>query len=64
MGTGRAVGGQGVVCPREGTPDFFTALGAFRATIGQQIALPAAHYDIDVEGDLVAILPILEDGED
>jgi hypothetical protein len=41
----------------EGRPGFFTALGALRATIGQQVALLAAHYDIDVEGDLAAVLP-------
>ena len=42
---------------RDGSPGFFTALGALRATIGQQVALLAAYYDIDVEGDLAAILP-------
>lgn len=41
----------------EGNPGFFVALGALRATIGQQVALLAAHYDIDVEGNLAAILP-------
>ncbi|WP_159351017.1 DUF6650 family protein [Roseomonas harenae] len=39
------------------SPGFFTALGAFRATVGQQVALLAAHYDLDVEGDLARILP-------
>lgn len=47
---------------RDGSPGFFTALGAFRATVGQQVALLAAHYDIDIEGDLAAVLPALEDG--
>ena len=47
---------------REGTPGFFVALGAYRATVGQQVALLSAHYDIDVEGDLASILPTLEDG--
>ena len=42
---------------REGSPGFFTALGALRATIGQQVTLLSAHYDIDVEGDLAAMLP-------
>ena len=46
---------------REGTPGFFTALGAFRAAVGQQVALLAAHYDIDIEGDLAAVLPSLGD---
>ena len=47
---------------RDGSPGFFTALGAFRATVGQQVALLAAHYDIDIEGDLASVLPSLEDG--
>jgi len=47
---------------RDGSPGFFTALGAFRAAVGQQVALLAAHYDIDIEGDLAAVLPTLEDG--
>lgn len=48
---------------REGSPAFFTALGAFRGSVGYQIALLAAHYDIDVEGYLANILPSL-DGDD
>jgi hypothetical protein len=40
-----------------GSPGFFSALGAFRATVGQQVALLAAHYDFDVEGDLASALP-------
>jgi hypothetical protein len=36
---------------------FFVALGAFRATVGQQVALLAAHYDLSVEGDLASVLP-------
>jgi hypothetical protein len=47
----------------EGSPGFFTALGTFRATVGQQVALLAAYYDIDVEGDLASVLPILDDEE-
>jgi hypothetical protein len=43
-------------------PGFFVALGAFRATVGQQVALLAAYYDIDIEGDLAAILPKPEKG--
>lgn len=38
-------------------PGFFTALGAYRATVGYQVALLAAHYDIDVEGDLATVIP-------
>jgi len=41
----------------EPSPGFFTALGAFRAVVGLQVAQLAAHYDIDVEGDLAAVLP-------
>jgi hypothetical protein len=36
---------------------FFTALGELRAFVGQQIALLATVYEIDVEGDLASILP-------
>jgi hypothetical protein len=42
---------------RNASPGFFTALGAFRATVGQQVALLAAHYDFDIEGDLASTLP-------
>lgn len=45
----------------EGSPGFFVALGAFRAVVGQQVAFLAAHYDIDVEGDLARVLPQLDD---
>jgi hypothetical protein len=48
---------------RDSSPGFFTALGAFRAVVGQQVAQLAAHYDIDVEGELAAMLPKIE-GED
>jgi hypothetical protein len=42
---------------------FFMALGAFRATVGLQVALLAAHYDVDIEGDLASVLPqLVEDG--
>jgi hypothetical protein len=40
---------------------FFTALGALRATIGQQLALLAAHYDLDIAGDLADMLPRPDD---
>jgi hypothetical protein len=42
----------------DGNPGFFVALGAFRATVGHQVALLAAHYDIDIEGDLAGVLPL------
>jgi len=45
---------------REGSAGFFAALGSFRATVGYQVALLAAHYDIDIEGDLAGALPTLE----
>jgi hypothetical protein len=48
---------------QEGSPGFFTALGAFRSTVGLQVALLAAHYDIDIEGDLAAVLPALESAD-
>ena len=41
----------------EADAGFFVALGALRATIGQQVALLAAHYDIDIESDLASIMP-------
>jgi hypothetical protein len=31
--------------------------GVLRLAVGQQVALLAAHYDINVEGDLVSLLP-------
>ena len=43
----------------EGSPGFFVALGAFRAIVGHQVALLAAHYDIDVEGELASVVPTL-----
>jgi hypothetical protein len=48
---------------RSASPGFFTALGMFRAIVGQQVAHLAAHYDIDVEGDLAAVLPGFEEDE-
>src|ERR1700676_2648318 len=48
---------------REGSPGFFTALGAFRATVGQQVAFLAAHYDFDIEGDWAAVLPGADERE-
>ncbi|PBB23277.1 hypothetical protein CK227_29910 [Mesorhizobium sp. WSM4308] len=43
------------------SPAFFVALGAFRATVGHQIAVLAGRYDIDVEGPLASIMPTLGD---
>lgn len=48
---------------REGSPGFFVALGAYRASVGQQAALLAAHYDLDIEGDLATVLPVMEPDE-
>ena len=41
---------------------FYSALGEFRGAIGPQVALLAAHYEIDVENELAQTLPI-EDRE-
>jgi hypothetical protein len=48
----------------EGMAGFFTALGALRATVGYQIALLAAHYNLDVESELASILPQLPEEAD
>lgn len=42
-------------------PAFFVALGAFRATVGHQVAVLAGRYEIDVEEPLASIMPSLED---
>lgn len=47
---------------QRGLPGFFVALGAFRATVGYQVAILAAAHDLDVEGDLASIMPQLDDG--
>jgi hypothetical protein len=39
------------------TAGAFLALGAFRATVGQEVARLAAHYDLAIEGDLASVLP-------
>src|SRR6266851_6727092 len=44
---------------REIDAGFLIALGEFRATVGQQVALLAGHYDLDIEGDLATVLPKL-----
>jgi hypothetical protein len=46
---------------RRGSAEFFAALGSYRATVGQQVALLAGYYDIDIEGDLASVLPSLDD---
>ena len=44
-----------------GSPGFFMALGAFRATVGHQVAVLAGRYEIDVEGPLASIMPSLDE---
>lgn len=39
----------------------FLALGAFRATVGQEVARLASHYDIEIEGDLASVVPELDE---
>ncbi len=39
------------------TLQFFMALGELRATVGNQVALMAVKWDIDVEKDLARVLP-------
>lgn len=46
---------------RRGGPGFFMALGAYRASVGHQVAVLTARYDIDVEGGLTSIMPRLDD---
>ncbi|WP_375399026.1 DUF6650 family protein [uncultured Sphingomonas sp.] len=48
----------------DGNAGFFMALGALRATIGQQVASLAAHYDLDVEGDLATVLPQIDEEQE
>lgn len=40
---------------------FFMALGELRSAVGLQVALIAAKWQIDVEGDLARVLPWLSD---
>jgi hypothetical protein len=40
---------------------FFTALGELRATFGVHLAILAAQHGLDVEDELAAILPAIED---
>lgn len=39
----------------------FLALGAFRATVGQEVARLASHYDMEIEGDLATVAPELDE---
>lgn len=32
-----------------------------RASVGQAVAMLAAHYNIDLEGDLASVVPTLEE---
>lgn len=47
-----------------GSPGFFTALGAYRATVGYQVVLLAAYYDLTIEGELAGVLPTIGENED
>ncbi|WP_421993995.1 DUF6650 family protein [Roseococcus sp.] len=46
------------------TENFLMRLGALRATIGQQIALLAHMYEIDLEEQLASVLPPLPELDD
>jgi hypothetical protein len=43
------------------SPGVFLALGAFRATVGLEVARLAAYYDVEVEGQLASVLPMIDD---
>jgi len=50
---------------RDAGPGFFVALGAYRATVGHQVVLLAAHYDLSIEGELASVVPgMVEDRSD
>lgn len=49
---------------REGSPGFFAALGAYRAITAYQVAMLAAGYEIDIEGELARVLPIITEYDD
>lgn len=54
---------MGSAAPRHDCgPGFFVALGALRATVGQQVAMMAGHYNVDVEGELATIIPGIIEG--
>ncbi|MGR4863768.1 DUF6650 family protein [Caulobacter sp. LARHSG274] len=44
------------------SPGAFVALGAFRASFGQEVARLAAYYDLDVQGELATVVPAADDG--
>lgn len=46
------------------SPGAFVALGAFRATVGHEVARLSAHYDVEIEGDLASVIPAVEDDQD
>lgn len=41
----------------------FVALGAFRASVGQEVARLAAYYDLEVEGELAGVMPAVDDAQ-
>lgn len=43
------------------SPGAFVALGAFRASVGQEVARLAAYYDLDVDGDLASVVPAADE---
>ena len=49
---------------RAGSPGFFAALGAFRAIAAYQVALLAAHHDLEIEGELARVLPIVNERDE
>lgn len=57
----QVTGHPGQPLDHESRAGYFMALGALRATVGYNVALLAAHYGVDVEGNLSSILPILDE---
>lgn len=45
----------------DGSPGFFVALGELRAAFGTQLAILATGYGLDLEAELAAILPAVEE---
>jgi hypothetical protein len=41
----------------------FVALGAFRASVGQEVARLSAFYDLDVQGELATVVPATDEEE-
>jgi hypothetical protein len=52
-----------VEAPERVAQAFLQHWGLSGAMAGLQVAQLAAHYDIDVEGDLADVLPRLEEGD-